>query len=232
MVTIGIIGDYDPTQETHLATLPAIEHAALALGVSVEPKWIATEQVESGGTDVLGSLDGLVIATGSPYRSLAGALSAIKHARLNDIPLLGTCGGFQHVILEFARDVLGFDDAHHAEYDPYASRLFITPLSCSLAGHTMTVHLREGTRAASAYGALTTKERYYCNFGLNPDYVQTIVNGGLLVSGVDDHDEERIVELPACRYFLASLFVPQTSSSAGAPHPLIVALVAAAAAEG
>jgi CTP synthase (UTP-ammonia lyase) len=229
MVTIGIIGDYDAARETHQATVPAVEHAALALGVGITATWIPTERVESEVVGVLDSLDALVIAPGSPYRSLDGALSAIEHARVHDIPLLGTCGGFQHVVLEFARDVLGFDDAQHAEYDPYASMLFITALSCSPAGKTLTVHLREGTKAALAYGAQTTKERYYCNFGLNPEYVHAIADGGLLMSGVDQDDEERIVELPDHPFFLASLFVPQTSSAPGAPHPLFTALVAAAA---
>jgi CTP synthase (UTP-ammonia lyase) len=229
MVTIGIIGDYDATRETHRATVPAVEHAGLALGVGVAATWIPTERVESEAIGILHSFDGLVIAPGSPYQSLTGALSAIEHARVRDVPLLGTCGGFQHVVLEFARNVLGFDDAQHAEYDPYASTLFITPLSCSLAGQTMIVHLRDGTKAALAYGTRTTKERYYCNFGLNPDYVQAITDSGLLVSGVDQHDEERIVELSDHPFFLASLFVPQTSSAANAPHPLFSALVAAAA---
>jgi CTP synthase (UTP-ammonia lyase) len=228
MGTIGIIGDYDGTRETHVATLPAVEHAALALGERVRATWIPTEQVESDPIGALRSLDALVIAPGSPYRSLDGALSAIEHARVHDIPLLGTCGGFQHVVLEFARNVLGFEDAQHAEYDPYGSTLFITPLSCSLAGHTMTVNLRAGTKAAAAYGLQTAEERYYCNFGLNPEYVQTIADGGLLVSGMDQNGEERIVELPDHRFFLASLFVPQTSSAPNAPHPLFEVLVAAA----
>jgi hypothetical protein len=228
MVSIGIIGDYDATRETHQTTVPAIEHAAMALGVDITSTWVPTERVESEATGILDSLDALVIAPGSPYRSLHGALSAIEHARVGDIPLLGTCGGFQHMILEFARNVLGFDDAQHAEYDPYASTLFITPLSCSLAGETMTVHLRDGTKAALAYGTKTTKERYYCNFGLNPEYVHAIADGGLLMSGVDHDGEERIVELPDHPFFLASLFVPQTSSTPGAPHPLFTALLGAA----
>jgi CTP synthase (UTP-ammonia lyase) len=228
MVAIGIIGDYDATRETHRATIPAVEHAATALGVGITATWIPTEQIHSE-IAVLDSLNALVIAPGSPYLSLNGALLAIENARVHDIPLLATCGGFQHVVLEFARNVLGFDDAQHAEYDPYASTLFVTPLSCSLAGRRMTVYVKEGTKAATAYGAQTTQERCYCNFGLNPTYVQAIRDGGLVVSGMDQDDEKRIVELPDRRFFLATLFVPQTSSVLGAPHPLFRALVAAAA---
>ena len=113
------------------------------------------------------------------------------------MPLLGTCGGFQHVVLEYARNLIGFRDAQHAEYDPYASTLFITPLSCSLAGQTMSVRLRDDTMASKAYGRATAPEHYYCNFGLNPAYLGTIVQAGLAVSGTDSDGEPRVLELPS-----------------------------------
>lgn len=185
MVCIGVVGDYEPTNETHVATTAAVQHAGTQLRVSTQVTWVPTDLVEGDGEEVLARLDGLIIAPGSPYRSLGGALTAFEHARVHDVALLGTCGGFQHVVLEFARNVVGFEDAQHAEYDPYASTLFITPLSCSLAGQTMTVHVKEGTRTASAYQRSTVTERYYCNFGLNPSYLDTIVRAGLTVSGTD-----------------------------------------------
>ncbi len=177
---------------------------------------------------MLRGCDGLIIAPGSPYRSQEGALVAIEHARVHDLPLLGTCGGFQHVVLEFARNVLGFADAQHAEYDPYASRLFVTPLSCSVAGQVMTVHIKEGTRAATAYCGLSAAEKYYCNFGLNLTYLDLIVQAGLQVAATDQNGEPRILELPDRRFFMATLFVPQTSSTSDSPHPIIMSLIAAA----
>lgn len=228
MVRIGVVGDYQPTNQTHLATTTSLEHAATAAGLTVEVTWIGTEVVGGDrGLHALDDIDGLVIAPGSPYRSIDGALTAIEHARRSSIPLLGTCGGFQHVVLEYARNVLGFADAHHAEYDPYASTLFITPLSCSLAGQTMTVEVRAGTEASKAYGCPSVTERYYCNFGLNPEYLDRIVKGGLTVSGTDQDGEPRILELPSHPFFLATLFVPQTSSMPEAPHPLLTALLEA-----
>ncbi len=229
VVRIGVVGDFDPKRETHAATDAAVEHAAVALAVPAEVQWVPTERVEVDHDRALEEQDGLLIAPGSPYRSLRGALAAIHHARVNDVPLLGTCGGFQHIVLELARNMAGFQDAQHAEYDPYASTLFITPLSCSLAGQTMTVHIKDGTRAAAAYGVPTTIERYYCNFGLNPDYLDTILQAGLVVSGADQDGEARILELGGLRFFVATLFVPQTSSTPASPHPLIAAFVAAAA---
>lgn len=227
MVCIGVIGDYESTNETHLATTAAVQHAGADRGLAAEVKWVPTQQVEDSSEEALAGLDGLIIAPGSPYRSLSGALTAIEHARVHDVPLLGTCGGFQHVVLEFARNVAGFHDAQHAEYDPYASTLFITPLSCSLIGQTMTVHIHDNTQASSAYRKAMVAERYYCNFGLNPAYLDTIVQAGLVVTGTDQDGEPRILELPGLRFFMATLFVPQTSSTTASPHPLLVALVEA-----
>jgi len=154
-------------------------------------------------------------------------VEAIGVARRGNVPLFGTCGGFQHVVLEYARHVLGFADAGHAEYDASASRLFITPLSCSLVGTTMAVQLQPGSRAALAYGATEATERYYCNFGLNPMHEDELIAGGLMVTGRDANGEARVVELPHHDFFVATLFVPQTSSTPEAPHPLIGAFVAA-----
>ena len=234
VTSIGIIGEHDPRNATHVATDGALGHAAASLGASVEATWVSTADVPTAGPASTGAalarFDGLLIAPGSPYRSLDGALRAVEHARNANIPLLGTCGGLQHVIIEFARNVLGVADAQHAEYDPYASTLFVTPLSCSLAGQALTVDVRAGTRAAAAYGSARVTERYYCNFGLNPAYVGDLVAAGLRISGVDDRGEVRIVELPDRRFFLATLFVPQARSTPAEPHPLVTAFVAAAAA--
>jgi CTP synthase (UTP-ammonia lyase) len=228
VLNIGVVGDYRPDAASHRATSAALDHAAEAQGIEVEVTWVPTREIGSSEEPVLGGFDGLLVAPGSPYRSMDGALSAITRARTGNVPLLGTCGGFQHVVLEFARNVLGVADAQHAEYDPYASELFVTPLSCSPAGQQMAVDVRSGTRAAASYRRSKTTEQYYCNFGLNLDYVDALTVGGLLVSGVDDEGEPRIIELPGHRFFLATLFVPQMASTPGSPHPLLASFVQAA----
>lgn len=229
MVSIGIVGDYQATNETHLATTASIGHSAEAAGLMIDVSWVPTAAVASDQEAALNGFQALLIAPGSPYESMDGALEAIRVARTRGVPLLGTCGGFQHVVLEFARNVLGVVDADHAEYDPSASNLFITPLSCSLAGQQMDVELRPGTLAATTYGSLAATERYYCNFGLNPERLPALVSGGLVVSGEDHNGEVRIMELPGHRFFVATLFVPQASSTADRPHPLVSAFVRAAA---
>jgi CTP synthase (UTP-ammonia lyase) len=231
MPRIGVVGEYDPNHPTHPATADALGHSAMRLRTQVDVGWVSTADVGDAG-ETLADVDGLLIAPGSPYRSLEGALAAIEHARSKGVPLLGTCGGLQHVVIEIARNVLGVADAQHAEYDPDASTLFVTPLSCSLAGQQMSVDVRVGTRAGDAYGTATSTERYYCNFGLNPDRVDELVAAGLVVSGTDQQGEVRIVELADHPFFVATLFVPQTSSTLVRPHPLVTAFVAATMAQG
>lgn len=138
-------------------------------------------------------------------------------------------GGFQHLVVEYARNVVGVRDAEHAESSPDATTHVITPLTCSLFGQRMDVELRPGTRAFAAYGRPLTTERYHCNFGLNPAYVGQLERAGLVLSGVDQDGEVRILEHPTLRFFMGTLFVPQTTSSAEEPHPIVVALVEAAA---
>jgi CTP synthase (UTP-ammonia lyase) len=211
---IAVVGDYRADHETHPATTQAIAD------LGGEPVWIATDAF--AGID---GFDGVWIAPGSPYRDPEAAFEATRRARIADIPLLGTCAGFQHIVIEFARNVLGVGDAEHGESHPHAPHLFVTALACSLAGQVMEVSLVPGTRAASAYGTPSAKERYYCNFGLEPSVLPSLQGAGLVVSGVDQDDEVRIIELPGLRFFVGTLFVPQVSPST---HPLIAAFMAAA----
>lgn len=228
-ITVGVIGEFNPEFPPHAATNAALEHAAASLRVRVDVRWLNTTELEDLPVVDIANHDALWCAPGSPYRSMDGALRAIRLARESDLPFLGTCGGFQHVVIEYARNVLGFEDAQHAEYDPYASELFISALSCSLVGQTMSVQLEPGSRAAHFYGKSEASEQYYCNFGLNPEHQQRLNDGGLRVVGTDQDGEARVVELPDRRFYLATLFVPQLSSTPDSPHPLIVAYLRAAA---
>ncbi|HEY4386112.1 MAG TPA: hypothetical protein VGN34_16775 [Ktedonobacteraceae bacterium] len=220
---IGIIGDYQPAFRPHQATNEALAHAAQGLSVTLEVTWLPTSSLEGDPAQRLSVFDALWCAPGSPYQSLTGALNAIRFARERNRPFLGTCGGFQHVVLEYARHVLGLVDAKHAEYDPYASILFVSALSCGLSGKIMQVRLSPGSRAFRIYQRDAVSEQYYCNFGLNPAYQTVLHEGGLQVVGVDQEGEARIVELPDHPFFLATLFVPQLTSQSGHPHPLITA---------
>ena len=218
--TIAIVGERDPDFPPHIATDAAIAHSAEALAVDVRAHWVATDAP-------LPVVDAIWCAPGSPYRSLDGALAALRHGREEGIPTLGTCGGCQHMLLEFARNVLGFADAQHAEYDPYASRLFVTPLTCEVAGRTMDVKLDPASRLYG--GELEVQEQYYCNFGLNDDYRAQLEDGGLKITGVDADGDARVFELADHPFYVATLFVPQMRSEPGRPHPVVTQFVAAAA---
>lgn len=222
LARIAVIGDYQPDNETHTSIKMSLEHT----GIPFTAEWIPTAHVFR---TKLQKFSGFWCAPGSPFQSFEGALAGIRFARENDIPFLGTCAGFQHAILEFARNVLFVEDAASAEYNKHAGHLFISRLACSLVGHSMKVHLETGSLAHAAYGTDTVSEHYYCNFGLNPAYEPALSSGGLRVSGRDDGGEARIIELPNRQFFLATLFVPQTSAARSTPHPAITAFAGAAA---
>lgn len=227
-IEIGVIGEFEPGFLPHRATNKALGHSGAEFEAEIRVTWLPTDTLEQGGEGALEGFDGLWCAPGSPYRSLEGALGAVRFAREGDIPFIGTCGGFQHAVLEYARNVVGFKDAHHAEYDPYASNLFISALECSLAGKKMGVEIQSDCRAFELYGRGEVEEEYYCNFGLNPDHQADLERCGLAITGSEQDGEARIVELPTHRFFLATLFVPQTSSTLDNPHPLVSGFVKAA----
>jgi CTP synthase (UTP-ammonia lyase) len=224
MKRIGILGDFNASNPTHLATDAAIRHSAALLGSPAESQWVATDDVSPG---IVEDFEGVWISPGSPYRNMQRVLEAIRYAREHDVPCLGTCGGFQHMILEYARNVLNFKDARHAEYDPYASELYISRLVCSLAGREMRLSFVPESIIARAYGSLTAIEEYYCNFGVNPEKVPMLRNSPLRITGSDEEGEVRVIELPTHRFFVGTLFVPQTRSTAERPHPLVTAFLKA-----
>ena len=124
--------------------------------------------------------------------------------------------------------MLAIHDAEHEEITPDASRLIISKLTCSLVDTTQTITILPGTLAHRAYGQTTATEQFVCNYGLNPVYRESISQGRLKIAGIDASEEVRIVELSAHRFFLATLFLPQLSSTPTMPHPLIVAYLQAA----
>lgn len=223
---LAIIGDFNPASRTHIATNEAIGHAESYLKLNLAADWVPTESILDSIASVTQNYKGFLIAPGSPYKSMAGALEIIKYARLNNIPTLGTCGGFQHMVIEFARNVLNIKDAQHAEYDPYASKLVINPLSCSMFGQKLKINITD--KRSQAYKILksdTIEEQYYCNFGLNPEFQSEIHNNGFKIVGSDTSNEARILELQGHKFFIATLFVPQDNSTPGNPNKLITGFV-------
>ena len=145
---IALVGDYNPDIVAHQAIPLAIDDAAAVLELMADYDWLTTPDISSG-EDLVG-YDAVWVVPGSPYQHTEGALTAIRYARENSIPFLGTCGGFQHAILEYARNVMGWHDAAHAETDT-EGRMVIASLSCSLVEKTDDIELRANTLIARAY---------------------------------------------------------------------------------
>jgi len=155
------------------------------------------------------------------------ALNAIEFARKNHRPFLGTCGGFQHALIEYARNVLGLANADHMESNAATQFPLIAPLTCSLVGASQVIRLETGSRAAAIYNCAETVESFHCNYGLNPRFESLLENGPLRFSGRDNAGEVRMVELQAHPFFVAALFQPELKALDGKLSPLINAFVQA-----
>lgn len=234
-VLIALIGDYQAEVRAHVAIPQALALAARAVGCEVEPLWTSTSSILGDATDpdvsstTWSSCDGLWCVPASPYEDMAGALHAIQFARENNRPFLGTCGGFQHAVIEYARTVLGLAEADHVESNPDAGLPLISPLTCSLVGARGRIGFEAGSRVAAIYGRTETEEEYHCRFGVNPRFENFFQNGALRITGRDESGEPRVVELEDHPFFMATLFQPELSALRGSNHPVIVAFVRAAA---
>ncbi|HEX8692384.1 MAG TPA: CTP synthase [Longimicrobium sp.] len=227
-IFVGLVGDHDPEVTAHRAIPKALGLAALSLGRAVDAVWIPTEEVERDPHASLGHLHALWCVPASPYRSMEGALLAIRHARERGLPFLGTCGGFQHAVVEFARGVCGIADADHAETSQGGGSLVVAPLACALVEQSGRVRLVEGSRVREAYGASQVLEEYHCSYGLNPEFVTVLEEHGMRFTGFDAAGEVRVLELPEHPFFVATLFQPERSALRNATPPLVRAFVRAA----
>jgi CTP synthase (UTP-ammonia lyase) len=239
---IGILGDFNPEFRSHHATNASLQHAARKLNLQVESEWLPTPSlVAPDANKILESFDGLWAAPGSPYRSFDGMLKGIEFARTHDWPFLGTCGGFQYALIEFARNVLGIHDADSAENQSASQNIIIYPVACAvpdrqgdapkLSGTSPEIRLRPGSYLQSFYGKdkETVKEEFFCNFEINPDYEWCAMEAGFPVVARGAQGEIRAIESPTLRFFVATLFQPQLSSTEDRPHPVIIAFAQACA---
>ncbi|WP_442910822.1 CTP synthase C-terminal region-related (seleno)protein [Kluyvera sp. CHPC 1.251] len=226
VLRIALVGDYNADVIAHQAIPLALDDAAAVLEVPVEYRWVATRDVHSA--DNLADFDGIWLVPASPYQNTEGALLAVRYARENSLPFLGTCGGFQHAILEYARNVMGWEDAAHAETDT-EGRMVIAPLTCSLVEKSDTIELRANTLIARAYGRDSIEEGYHCSYGISADFAEALTSLPLRVTGWDDNGDIRAVELVTHPFFVATLFQHERNALAGRPAPLVQAFLHAAA---
>lgn len=229
MIRIGLIGELNQEVKAHVGIPHALELAGHKLAYQFEAEWLATPPLEQETEQKLAAYQALWFVPNTPYISMEGALRALRYAREHHIPTLGTCGGCQHMIIEYARNVLGITQADHAEEHPDAEVLLITPLACSNTEITTTCLLTPGSRVATIYGTSEVTEQYgTCNYGPNAQFWPVLEQGGLHVTGADADGNARIVEIDQHPFFIGTLFQPERSAFQQVVHPLIRALLQAA----
>jgi CTP synthase (UTP-ammonia lyase) len=223
---VALIGDYNPQMIAHQAIPEALRLSGESLGQPVEAVWMHTSSL-TNVPHQLADFDGIWCVPASPYANTDGALSAIRFARESGRPFLGTCGGFQHAVIEYARNVCGLAEADHAENNPGSSFQLISPLSCSLVEKTGEILLVEGGRVRNAYGQARIIEGYHCTYGLNPKYSELLFRNGLHPTAYDASGEVRVIELSTHPFFVATLFQPERRALRKEIPPLVAAFVAA-----
>ena len=240
VIRIGILGDFNPEFRSHHATNDSLQHAAAKLGLKIDSQWLPTPSLaKPTATEILATFDAVWASPGSPYQSMEGMLRGIQFAREQDWPFLGTCGGFQYTLIEVARNVIGLADADSAENNPGSKHVVISPVACEapnrsandpkLSGRVGEIRLRPGSFLQSFYEKDLVEEEFFCNFEINPEYEYCTMEAGLPTVARGANGEVRAIESPTHRFFVATLFQPQLSSTAQKPHPLISGFLKAAA---
>ena len=202
-----------------------LTHREIDATIALEPRirWVPTEDAD------VTAYDALWVLPGTPYRDEGSVMAAIRFAREQGMPVLGTCGGFQHMAVEFARNAAGIAGAAHEETEPGAEAIVVAALACSLYGEERTVVPVAGTRLAAICGAEPFTGFHFCGYGLVPGVAERLEAAGLVVGAHADDAGVEAVELPGHPFYLATLFQPQVGSSrATAVHPLLTALIDAA----
>lgn len=224
---IALVGDYSAEVAAHRAIPEALSLARAALDCPLEWEWIHTSEIHDAARELAG-FSGVWVVPASPYAKMDGALNAIRFARETRRPFLGTCGGFQHALIEIARNVAGIS-ADHAESHPEGNNLVVTRLTCSLVEVSNTLRLEPDSLLHAAYGSDTATEGYRCAFGPNPTYLSMFARAGLRFTAFDEAGEPRAAELPPTvhPFFVGTLFQPERAALRGELPPLVRAFAAA-----
>ena len=237
-VKIGLIGKYVELKDSYKSIAEALDHAGAELKTGIELDWIHSEQInESNIEERLSGLDGILVAPGFGSRGIDGKLDAIKYARTQDVPFFGICLGMQCAVVEFARNVLGLEDAHSSEIKEYTPHpvidLMTEQKSITDMGGTMRLgaypcDLTEGSKAREIYGVESVEERHRHRYEFNDAYRQQFEDAGMKATGINPVSGlVEIVEIADHKYFVASQFHPEYASTVLAPHPLFISFVAA-----
>jgi len=250
---IGVVGKYFSTgdfvlADSYLSVIEAIKYAAYHAGRKPIIEWVTADDFEGKqGLKNLKQLEtyhGIIVPGGFGARGIEGKLRVIEYCRTKKIPYFGLCYGMQLMVVEYARNVLGWKDANTVEIDPRTKHPLIDimpdqkqKLKNGNYGGSMRLgvypaHLKEGTIAREAYGASVIKERHRHRYEVNPEYVSAIEKAGLIFSGTSpDKTLMEIAELPKSKhqFFVGAQFHPEFLARPLTSHPLFDAFIKAAA---
>ncbi len=239
-VDIGVVGKYTDLKDAYISLNEALIHGGIDNKLKVNVKWIDAEDLEKPSLPdiLLDSLDAILIPGGFGDRGIEGKIKAVNFARNKDIPFFGICLGMQCAVIEFARNVLKYENANSVEFDKDTEYPVIDFMNeqrnIKQLGGTMRLgayrcDLKKETRAYQAYKEDVVYERHRHRLEFNNDYLEDFVKDGLLVSGHNpDRDLVEIIELKAHRWFLGCQFHPEFKSKPIKPHPLFSSFVKAA----
>jgi CTP synthase len=243
-VTIALVGKYIELPDAYLSVTEALRAGGFAHQAKVNIRWVASDLCESeeGAVSQLADVDGICIPGGFGVRGIEGKLGALKFARENKIPTLGLCLGLQCMVIEFARNVLGLEDASSTEFDPKAKHPVIATmaeqidiLAAGEMGGTMRLgsfeaKLSKGSIVAEVYGSNEVTERHRHRYEVNNSYREQLTAGGMVISGTSpDGSLVEFVELAKADhpYFVATQAHPEFKSRPNRAHPLFIGLVKA-----
>lgn len=239
-VTIALVGKYIQLHDAYLSVVEALKHGGIASHANVHLKWVDSELVtEENVAEYLSGVDGVLVPGGFGNRGIEGMITAIRYARENKIPFLGLCLGMQLTIVEYARNVLGYHDAHSIEMNPNTMHPVIALMpdqdGIEDIGGTLRLGaypcvLADGSKAQELYGEKEISERHRHRYEVNNDFRKALTENGMVLSGVSpDGRIVEMVELSDHPFYIATQAHPEFKSRPNRPHPLFRGLIAAAA---
>jgi CTP synthase len=241
-IKIAVVGKYVTLPDSYVSIYHALSHAGAGIGKKVEIYWIDSEKFENGATQdlsILKNFEGILAPGGFGKRGSEGIIRTANFARVNNIPYLGICFGFQLAIVAFARHVCKLADANSTELEPHAKNPVVDFMPEQLDIHNMGGTMRLGsheiiikpkTTAAKIYGLNSIKRRHRHRFEFNQQYLDIVTKNGLVMSAHSDRGRRiEMLEIPNHRFYFAVQYHAEFNSRPGKPEQAFDAFVKAAA---
>ena len=237
--TIAIVGKYTALHDSYLSVVEALKHGGIINHCTVNIKWVDSETVtEANAADIMKGVNGVIVPGGFGSRGIEGMVTTIRYVRENKIPYLGICLGMQLAIIEFARDVIGYNDAQSIEFDPDTTHPVIAlmpdqngveDIGGTLRKGAYPCELEKDSLAYKLYGCEDISERHRHRYEVNNDYREALTKNGMKLSGISpDGRIVEMIEIPDHPFFIATQAHPEFKSRPNRPAPLFRGLVKAA----